>query len=320
MKKFNKIIAVILALSLLFTLSACIKLGKEPDSKAAENEVSADEETDKKTNVTVGNIQVADGEEAADLCSEQDENTVIAKMFNNEPITVYEINSDWAKISYGGQIGYVKVSNISFTNNKDKTTLAEEKYTTKAANTANTDTDEKSVNVNGNITIIYATDSDGFKYADPNSLSGYSRGSARNAWCSAKSCYIFSQPNENSYKREANMLYYGDAVTVEGSIGSWYYISTDSGNGYDLHGYVKASRITFGNAPTKSESYTATHGVVTADSANVRSTPNKDTDSNVLFHVYKGQEFDVLSYDGYWYKVVINGTTCYISHKMVDVW
>jgi len=65
----------------------------------------------------------------------------------------------------------------------------------------------------------------------------------RNAWCSAQSIYIFSQPDVNSEKREANMLYYGDTLTVEGSVGEWYYISTDSGNGYDLHGYVKQKYI-----------------------------------------------------------------------------
>ncbi|MGN1442765.1 MAG: SH3 domain-containing protein [Acutalibacteraceae bacterium] len=320
MKKSGKLITILLAFSLLFAFSSCAKSDKESDIKAADNEISSAEETNKKTNVTVGYIQVADGEEAADLCSEKDEDTVIAKMFDDEPISVYEIDSDWAKISYGGQIGYVKVSNVSFTSSKeDKTTLAEEKYTTKSSDVDNT-ANGNNINVNGDINIIYSTDRDGFQYADPRSFSGYSQSSARNAWCSVKSCYIFSQPDENSYKREANMLYYGDAVTVQGSIGSWYYISTDSGNGYDLHGYVKSSRITFGNPPAKSGSYSATHGVVTASSANVRSTPNKETDNNVLFQVYKGQEFDVLSFDGYWYKIVVNGTTCYISYKMVDVW
>ena len=34
----------------------------------------------------------------------------------------------------------------------------------------------------------------------------------------------------------------------------------------------------------------------------------------------QSSSFDVLDYDGYWYKIDYNGTICYISHKMVDVW
>lgn len=320
MKKPNKLLAGILIISLIFIFTSCTGSNKKADNRLTETETSAVKETNEKKQVSVGYIQVENGKEAADLCSEKDEDTVIAKMFDNDPISVYEIDSGWAKISYGGQIGYVKVGNVSFTsNNKNDETILVESNT--LTTVVYTESETTNGNTGGNnITIIYVMDSDGFKYADPGSYSSFNRSSSRNAWCSDKSCYIFSQPDENSYKREANMLYYGDAVTVEGSIGSWYYISTDSGNGYDLHGYVKASRITFGNPPTKSESYGATHGVVTASSANVRSTPSKETDNNILFHVYKGQEFDVLSFDGYWYRIFINGTTCYISHKMVDVW
>ena len=290
--------------------------------------------------VSVGYIILTANQDATDLYAEMDDNSqVLSKMFHSEPVSVFSINGDWANISYGGTQGYVKIENISFTKPEsisnepvqsenaipvEPVANIENSGNIPDVNHTNADSGNALVNnqISNEINIVLISDSDGFQVADPvPSYSNYvPENSGRNAWCSAESVYIYAQPSKSSAKREANMLYYGDSLTVLGAVDGWYYISTDSGNGYDLHGYVGQSYITYGESPAAPENPNATKGYVSVASANVRSSPNKETDNNILFTLYEGDSFEVLSYDGYWYKISYNGTTCYISHKMVEVW
>ncbi len=309
---------------LYLTLTACLLFSgcgigdlKKQTTASVPEETTAPETSPKaEENISVGYINVPDDETAVDLYSEAEGGTVLAKMFHQDPVTVYSIAADWAKISYGGMMGFVELKYLSFTEPTEviQTTEAQttEQPTAAAANNS-------PANIEQNVNVIFISDGDGFQIAEPTYYADYVS-DVRNAWCSAQSIYIFSQPDVNSEKREANMLYYGDTLTVEGSVGEWYYISTDSGNGYDLHGYVKQKYITFGDSPAAPEPANATHGCVNVGSANVRSSPNKENNSNVLFTLHQGDTFDVLSYDGYWYQINYNGTICYISHKMVEVW
>ena len=58
---------------------------------------------------------------------------------------------------------------------------------------------------------------------------------------------------------------------------------------------------------------------VSADSANIRSTPDKTVSDNILGTVHKGDRFVAyMNSDDYWYVIEYNGTEAYISHKMVD--
>lgn len=291
-------------------------------------------------NISVGYIVLADDQEAADLYADTDASQALSKMFHGEPVSVFSVNGEWAEISYGGTQGYVKVENISFSKPEAKADKEVQKSediakipAEPAANITSSGSGSNSSSgnsgkalvdnqINNEINIVFLSDGDGFKIADPvSSYSGYvAEKSGRNAWCSAESVYIYAQPSKSSSKREANMLYYGDSLKVLGAVDGWYYISTDSGSGYDLHGYVGQSYITYGESPAPPQNASATAGRVKVKSANVRSSPSKETDNNVLFTVYEGATFDVLSYDGYWYKISYNGTTCYISHKMVEVW
>jgi uncharacterized protein YgiM (DUF1202 family) len=304
-------------------------------------ETAEDSTAENSTNISTGYILLGDGEEYTELYSSSTDGSVIARMYADEPITVYSIDSDWANVSYGGMMGYVELQYISFSKPqaKEDTTQKEteskseetEKETESAkddtSNNSSSDDSDSGVEVNNQINqnieqsvnIVLVSDKDGFEYAEPTYYPAYVSDN-RDAWCSAQSIYIYSQPDTSSYKREANMLYYGDTLTILGSVNGWYYIATDSGNGYDLHGYVKQSYITIGQTPVSPEPVNATYGRVSVSSANVRSSPNKETNSNVLFTVYQGAEFEVLDYDGYWYKINYNGTICYISHKMVEVW
>lgn len=318
MKKFTALIAFTVSVSLL---TACGTTPSDAPQSEANTEITENLSAE---NISTGYI-TADGNDYIELYQEADGQNVIARMYDGEAITVYSINSDMANISYGGMKGYAKLIYISFTKPDEKTeipaeTIAENKQTepTEPAETA--PAVQNNVQ-NNNVQILFYIDNDGVEIAEPTYYASYTaEQSSIAAWCSAQSIYIYSQPSTDSYKREADMLYYGDVCYILGSVDGWYYISTDSGSGYDLHGYVKQKYITAGATPAAPEPANASHGRVSAGSANVRSSPDKSNNSNVLFSLSQGDEFDVLSYDGYWYEINYNGTICYISHKMVEVW
>ncbi len=318
MRTTKKLTAWICCLAMSLSMTAC----SMPWQNEKENvEIEKGTSEAEKANLSVGYIDLKNGEKSADLYSDTDEATVLAKMFQGDPITVYSVDGEWAVVGYGGTKGVVRLENISFSEPSQETSEESAEETNAAAESKPQENSEESNNENITVNVMFFVDDDGFQVAKPLSYHDYvEEHDARNAWCSAESVYIYSQPDTKSEKREANMLYYGDELTVLGTIDDWYYISTDSGNGYDLHGYVAAKYITFGDSPAAPENANATHGCVSVNSANVRSTPNKETSDNILFSLKKGDEFEVLSYDGYWYKIVYQGTTCYISHKMVEVW
>jgi hypothetical protein len=318
--RINKILIFSLALSAMLT--ACDT--PSADTQTSDNDkaeiVSETTTATSAENISTGYIITADSQEYTELHQNPEDENVIARMYYGEPVTVYSINSEWADISYGGMRGYVQLSYISFNKPEAKTEAATEEKTDIAAESVQQTEAQPVQNIQQNVQIVFYADNDGIEVAEPAYYPSYVANNGTAAWCSAQSIYIYSQPSTNSYKREANMLYYGDVCQILGSVDDWYYISTDSGSGYDLHGYVKQNYITIGAAPVAPEPVNATHGVVNVGSANVRSSPDKSNNSNVLFSLSQGAEFDVISYDGYWYKINYNGTVCYISHKMVDVW
>lgn len=324
MKKFRTLIVFMAAVSLL---TACETPSSDAESDAKAEIQSETTENLSGENISTGYITVGDND-YVELYQEAETQNVIARMYDGEAITIYSINSDTAYISYGGMKGYAKLIYISFTKpeQKTETPVTDAPAETTAAQNQPAEPAETAPPVvqnnvqNNNVQILFYVDNDGVEVAEPTYYSSYVSESSTAAWCSAQSIYIYSQPTTDSYKREADMLYYGDVCYILGSVDGWYYISTDSGSGYDLHGYVKQKYITIGSTPVAPEPANASHGRVSAGSANVRSSPDKSNNSNVLFSLSQGAEFDVLSYDGYWYEINYNGTICYISHKMVEVW
>ncbi len=311
----------LLILGLLYSLSLFTACGTDSKSASEESVNLETVVTTKNTeNMSTGYV-FTNGEEYIELISNVEDGNVIARMYDNEPITVYSIEGEWANISYGGMMGYIKLESLSFTKHEDVTETTEEviKETVKEEVEDNKSVEQINQNIEQSVNIVLISDSDGFQYAEPLSYPTYVA-DRRGAWCSAQSVYIYSHPTTSSSKREADMLYYGDTLDILGSVDGWYHIATDSGNGYDLHGYVQQKYITIGATPVAPEPQNASYGRVSVGSANVRSSPNKETNNNVMFTIYKGAEFTVLSYDGYWYKINYNGTICYISHKMVEVW
>lgn len=329
----KKLIALVLFTSLITSCGSNTTSSSIDNNDSSNNVANANVEvttTTSQQELSTGYI-ITNGEDFAQLYQENVEGTPIARMYQGEPITVYSINGEWANISYGGFTGYVKISNVSFNKpeetEKETTTQQQTQAQTQATTVQDTPKNENennvvvAQNIEQSVNMVFLSDSDGFQYAKPNSYPEYVSDSGEIAWCSAKSIYIHSEPSADSPKREADMLYYGDVCTILGSVGSWYYIGTDSGSGYTLHGYVKKSYITKGATPKDPEPVNASQGRVKKNSANVRSSPDKSTDSNVLFTLHQGDTFTILDYvNNYWYYIDYNGTRCYISHKMVEVW
>ena len=52
-------------------------------------------------------------------------------------------------------------------------------------------------------------------------------------------------------------------------------------------------------------------------SCNVRSSPSKENDDNIIDTLLQGMSFKIDSFDGYWYHITYNGQEGYVSHKMI---
>ena len=176
--------------------------------------------------------------------------------------------------------------------------------------------------VNNTVNIVLQYDNDGIALPLSYSNVGYVEySSSKNAYCSTTSCYIYKTASTSGPKREADMLYKGDPVTVYGDYDGFYYIGTDSGSGYELKGYVQMKYITIGTPPASDKkNYSASQGYVSVGSCNVRSSPSKADASNVIDVLKQGATFTVNSFYGYWYYINYSGGSGYVSHKMVTVY
>ncbi len=247
--------------------------------------------------------------------------TAVARGYSGDAIEIFAMQGQWYQIKLGDISGYIKVDQVAFSKPEPAQETAPPATEAPAQETAAPAAQAPAAEtqaINVNITLQY--DSDGI--ALPKSYAAYeSYSSARNAYCSVESCYIYKTASTSGPKREADMLYKGDAVTVYGAYNGFYYIGTDSGSGYELMGYVQTSKITIGTPPAaEDKSYAATAGYVDVAQCNVRSSPSKADNSNVIDTIYKGTTFTINSFDGYWYYINYNGKSGYVSYKMVTVY
>ena len=324
-----KKLSLLLCIPLVMSLWGCGKIDlKSSDDKT--EQTAADEAEQPNSALSIGYIEPADNAEAADLYDNINGN-VIVKMFRGDAVTVYSLESDWAKVNYGGKDGYTLLKNISFSKPEpvteaEKQTEAAETETATEPVTAQKQ--EQSIELNNNneikneINLVFNVDRDGFKVADPvKSYPSYNaEPTSQEGYCNAWAVYIFSEPNKNSTKRETDMLYNGDPVKILGSVDSWYYISTDNGSNGELHGYVSKESITLGHIDVVKINPSATQGKVKDGmTAWVNYSPSKTDNKETLS---AGHTFTIIgSANDYWYNISYNnGETGWISYKMVDVW
>lgn len=334
--KLKKSIAVLFC---MVTMLAGVSCGK------TENKNNGADVSQSENSVSVGYIVLNNGEQSADLCDSVNGN-VIVKMFSGDAVTVYSINSDWAKVNYGGKDGFMKLSNLSFSEPESATQVQE--VVTQAVTEMREQSSEElpvqnvvvenaapaeekkeaekienNISLNNNIEIVFLTDVDGFQIADP--VKSYPQQYApeptyMDGYCTAYAAYIYSEPSTNSIKRETDMLYNGDPVKILGSVDGWYYISTDNGSNGELHGYVSQSYVAVGKHEVQKINYSATQGQVKDGmTAWVNYTPSKTDNIETLSG---GTTFTIIgNANDYWYNIsYYDGKTGWISYKMVDVW
>lgn len=231
--------------------------------------------------------------------------TAVARGFTGDPVEVYALQGQWYQVKLDGLSGYMKAEQVTFTKPEPQQQQAEAPAPEAPAAES--------------VAVEVQCDAEGI--ALPKSYDAYEEyDSGRNAYCSVDHCYIYKSASTTGQKREADMLYKGDAVTVYGTYNGFYYIGTDSGSGYDLMGYVQTKSITMGTPPAaQDKSYSATQGYVDVAECNVRSSPSKETNDNVVETIKRGTTFNILDFDGYWYHISYNGKTGYVSYKMVSV-
>lgn len=321
-------IALALCISTMLSVSSCgIAKTEETNEKSSSQ--------GEKQEISVGYIVLKDGEKSVDLYDEIDGNSIV-KMFDGDAITVYSINSDWAEINYGGKDGYVKIEYISFSEPEKKQETEENKSSEREVSLevsnitpeqeekieSEPSEDKIVVNNNNTVEVVYISDFDGFQVAEP--VQSYPRyvpeQSYTDGYCTAYAAYIYSIPDENSVKRETDMLYNGDPVKILGSVDGWYYIATDNGSNGELHGYVSQSYVAVGKNEVQKINYNATQGQVKDGmTAWVNYTPSKTDNIETLSG---GTTFTIIgNANDYWYQIsYYDGKTGWISYKMVDVW
>lgn len=308
--------AILITLFLLtFSMTGC-DVKQDGTIVPAQNAVTeATADTMQTASISSGFVDSGAEEYAAVYQMPDATSSAVARAYTGDAVEIFSLQGQWYQIKLGEISGYIKAEQVTFSQPTEvqavQETVADVPETTAAA-----PAETQAINVN--ITLQY----DGEGIALPKSYSAYeSYDSGRNAYCSVESCYIYKTASTSGAKREADMLYKGDAVTVYGSYNDFYYIGTDSGSGYELMGYVQTSKITIGTPPAaEDKSYTATEGYVDVASCNVRSSPSKADNSNVIDTIYKGTTFTINSFDGYWYSINYNGKSGYVSYKMVTVY
>lgn len=325
-----KKLSLLICIPLVFSLYSCGMTDLNLPVKTKPQSAS-EESGQNNSSLSIGYIVPESNEEAVDLYDSINGN-VIVKMFKGDAVTVYSLESDWAKVNYGGKDGYTLLKNISFSKPEPVNEVV--KGTEPAEETeivtepATAQKQEQSIELNNNneikneINLVFNVDRDGFKVADPiKSYPSYNaEPTSQEGYCNAWAVYIFSEPNKNSTKRETDMLYNGDPVKILGSVDNWYYISTDNGNNGELHGYVSKESITLGHIDVQKINYSATQGKVKDGmTAWVNYSPSKTDNKETLSG---GHSFTIIgNANDYWYQISYNGgETGWISYKMVDVW
>lgn len=135
----------------------------------------------------------------------------------------------------------------------------------------------------------------------------------------SKHTYLYDMPSTDYETIESHALYIDDTIEVIRTEDEFYFARTADGNGGYIYGYVLCDVVApgAGTSSTDQQLYDVEYITVSADTANVRSTPDKERSDNFLGIAYKGDTFNVYSYNGYWYEIDYYGTTGYISYKMV---
>ena len=105
----------------------------------------------------------------------------------------------------------------------------------------------------------------------------------------------------------------GTAVEILSTSGDWYQVSVNG-----VKGYVHSSYVSTGDSSASTASGSSgSSGTVNVSALNLRSSASTSASKSGL--VYKGQTVTILSTEGSWYKVSVNGTTAYVYAEYISV-
>lgn len=135
----------------------------------------------------------------------------------------------------------------------------------------------------------------------------------------SKHTYFYGSPDKSITPPESHAVYYNDTIEISGYEDGFYYARTKSGSDSYMYGYIPAEFVEdgAGNDSDENSLYNVSYVRITADTANIRSTPDKERNDNILGTAKYGDSFEVYSYDGYWYEINYYGSKGYVSYKMV---
>lgn len=102
----------------------------------------------------------------------------------------------------------------------------------------------------------------------------------------------------------------GTSVEILSTSGEWHQVSVNG-----VTGYVHASYISSGGSSSADAS--GSSGTVNVSALNLRSSAS--TSASKTGMIYKGQTVSILSTEGGWYQVSVNGTTAYVYAEYISV-
>ncbi len=252
----------------------------------------------------------------------------LAHLYGGEPLEIFALYGEWYQVKYGDINGYIHAVNISFTDPAEtpataSTSVSTEKLPPGKVNTQSGGdiaditfhSEIPATATNPRSTVTY----DGNGIAIPNSHPTYSiYPTPQIGYVIVDHTNVYKDASTSSPRGEADKQYRNNAVEIYGLCGDFYYISADSGSGYNIFGYIPAKNIVIGIPPGLPDAYyTAKNGYVSVQSCNVRSSPSKANSDNIIDTLYNGTIFTINSFNGYWYNITYSGRTGYISHKMI---
>jgi len=104
----------------------------------------------------------------------------------------------------------------------------------------------------------------------------------------------------------------GTSVEILSTSGDWHQISVNG-----VTGYVHSSYVSSGGSGGSSAAASGSTGTVNVSALNLRSSASTSASKAGL--IYKGQVVTILSTEGSWYQVSVNGTTAYAYAEYISV-
>lgn len=134
---------------------------------------------------------------------------------------------------------------------------------------------------------------------------------AKEGYVSVKSCHVRSSRSKVSDSNIIDTLYEGTIFTIDSFDGYWYHINYPGRSGYISYKMVKP-----GKSP---DIITPKEGYVSNETCNVRCSPDRSDDSNIVDTLSEGDVFTATHFEGYWYYIVYDNGSGWVSNKMITI-